>query len=306
MASSGNALTGGGGMHDTWTIERLLRWMQTTFAERHIESARLDAELLVAQTLGVNRTYLYTHSDQPLTTAEREVLRALVKRRLRREPMAYIRGVREFYGRDFTVGPEVLVPRPETEHIVETVLTYVRCGPALAAPRILDVGTGSGALAVTLAAELPHATVVATDVSAAALAIARQNGERLGVSERLRFYQGDLFAALPADEAEPFDIIVSNPPYIALGERPTLSPDVRDYEPSLALFAGDDGLQILRPLCAQMPRYLAPTGLFVTEMGHTQADAVLQLVRAAGSWTRCELLRDLQELPRLVVAERRA
>jgi len=291
--------------------------MQGYFKERGLDSPRLDAELLIAHALRVNRTRLYTHSDQPLTTQERDTLRALVKRRAMREPMAYILGVREFYGRDFRVSADVLVPRPETEHVVEEALAFVKRMTAASRAsettdsesavtptiRILDVGTGSGALAVTLAAEIPHASVIALDLSPAALAVARDNAEKLGVADRVTFYESDLFTALPQD-TEPFDIIVANPPYVCTTERAGLMPDVRDYEPGMALFAGADGLDVLRPLCAQVQIYLRPGGLFLTEMGETQAAAVTALLSAGGRWNRLDIIHDLAALPRVVAAER--
>ena len=282
---------------EVWTIERILRRTQDYFAQKGIGSARLDAEVLLAHALGCNRVRLYTHFDQPLTSSELDSFRALVRRRAQREPVAYLCGTREFFSRDFAVSPDVLIPRPETEHLVESALEWLQ-SQGLTAPRILDVGTGSGALAVTLAAEVPASRVTACDMSAAALQIAARNAAAHGVHERIQWGHGDLLAPV----AGPFDLIVSNPPYVASGDRPELERDVRDYEPSLALFAGTDGLDIIRRLLPQAVAALARPGLFLCEFGSTQGPVVETLVRAAGPWEDVQILPDLQGHPRLVRA----
>lgn len=287
---------------DIWTIGRILTWTQGYFGTRKLSSPRLDAELLLAMLLQCNRVHLYTHYDQPLTQTERQQYRALVQRRARGEPVAYICGEREFYSRAFAVTPAVLIPRPETEHVVELALAWLK-ETGCTAPRILDLGTGSGALAITLAAELPDAVVWATDISAAALQVAAANAARHDVTARITLAQGDLFAVPGLSAAAPFDLIVSNPPYVETTVRAQLAPDVRDYEPELALFAGADGLDIIRRLVPAVRPHLKPTGLFLCEIGAPQGDAVQALLAAHGPWQRLEIHPDLQGHPRVALAQ---
>jgi release factor glutamine methyltransferase len=289
----------GSATDEVWTIARLLAWMQTYFTDKGLGSPRLDAELLIAHVLKVTRIYLYTHFDQPLTANERDALRALVRRRGRGEPVAYLRGMREFYGRDFAVTPAVLIPRPETEHVIEAALAWVH-EAGIVAPRILDVGTGSGALAVTLAAELPEAQVTAVDISPDALVVAAANAATLGVESRVQLCHSDLLAALPADAQ--FDLIVANPPYVATAVRDSLARDVRDFEPARALFAGPEGLDVLHRLIPEVGARLRRPGLFLCEMGADQAEAVTQALHSAGPWDELRILADLQDLPRVALA----
>ena len=281
-----------------WTIARVLKWTQAHFAAKGIDTCRLDAEILLADVLGVDRVYLYTHHDRPLDNAERHAFRQRVQRRGRREPVSQILGTREFYGRSFAVDRNVLTPRPETEHVVEAVLACVgeRDGDALS---LLDVGTGSGVLALTLVLELPASRVLATDICEQALGVAQCNAERLGVAaQRVRFMCGDLFAAV-GDEA--FDIVVSNPPYIATADRETLAPEVRDFEPERALFGGMDGLAVLRAIIEQAGSRIKPDGVLVLEIGagqHEQVEAML-----AARWSRVWHHNDLQGIPRVVCAQ---
>ena len=285
---------------DSWTIQAILQWTTEHFTKRGIDTPRLDAELVLAHCLGVERIYLYTHFDRPLSDEERAALRPLVKRRAAREPVAYILGEREFFSRAFTVTPDVLIPRPETEHLVETVLKWCE-GRALTAPHLIDVGTGSGAIALTLACELPEAHCTACDISPAALAVARQNAERHGVSERVDFVESDLFGAIEVGSA--FDVVVSNPPYVDTALRPGLEPEVRDYEPATALFADDDGLAVARRLCADAAQFTKPGGLFLLEFDDAQHDRVRGYLEA-GPWTAIESIFDLQGLRRGLRAER--
>lgn len=286
------------GPDEVWTIQRILSWTKDFFAQRGIDNPRLDAELLLAAALGCERIRLYTDFDKPLGESERTTFRAYVKRRASYEPVAYILGQREFFSRSFEVSPAVLIPRPETEHLVEAVLEWweEREEP----PRILDIGTGSGNLAITLACEL-QAQVVATDVSADALAVAAKNARTHGVADQIEFRQGDLFA--PVGQ-ETFDIIVSNPPYVETTERAALMPDVREWEPDGALFAGKDGLGVLAPLCTQVHGHLREPGLFVVEFGHTQAEAVGAYLSGHGPWAEVKTLKDLQGHQRAIVALR--
>ncbi len=222
---------------------------------------------------------------------------ALIERRATGEPVQYIVGEAEFYGLPFRVTRDVLIPRPETEHLVEKV---IELAAGFAAPRIVDVGTGSGAIAVALAANLPPAAIAATDVSAAALAIARENSTRNGVADRIRFFVGDLLAPVAGEQ---FDLAVSNPPYVPEGDRDSLAVEVRGYEPAQALFAGVDGLAIYRRLISQAFAALAPGGFVVLEIGYGQQAAVRALLADAG-FAQVAFAADLQGIPRVAFALR--
>ena len=256
-------------------------------------TARRDAELLLLHVTGLTRAELMTHPNRELSESQMSAYRAAIARRKQHEPVQYITGTQEFYGRSFAVTPAVLIPRPETEHLVESVLAL---HPA---PKgILDIGTGSGILAITLALELPNATVTATDIAAAALAVAGQNARSLGAKDRIRFVASDLFAAL-ADER--FDCIVANPPYVATDE--VLEPQVRDYEPVTALYAGEDGLAVYRRLIPGAAAHLEPGSHLLLEIGHGQRDAVAGLLRAS-SFDSIRFIDDLQGIPRVTSARK--
>ncbi|MEY4510015.1 MAG: hypothetical protein RLZZ450_2137 [Pseudomonadota bacterium] len=283
---------------EAWTVRRIVAWMQADFERRGIDTPRLDADLLVAHALGVKRLTLFLDPDRPLIEAELTTIRALVERRRAREPIAYILGEREFYGRSFVVTRDVLIPRPDTETLVDTALTFLREG-SVAGP-VVDLCTGSGAVALTLAAECTDRALVATDVSVAALAIARQNADKLGLAERVSLREGDLFAALASDER--FACITINPPYIGAHELPTLDADVRDYEPTLALDAGDDALSFYRRIAAQAGGHLVPGGALMVEVGFGQADAVRALFAEAGLG-ELGAVRDLGGIERVVTGK---
>jgi release factor glutamine methyltransferase len=287
---------------ELWTIQRVLTWTQGHFKEKGIDSPRLEAELLLAHVLGRDRVYLYTHFEQPLSESEREAYRGLIKRRAGHEPLAYIVGSREFFSRSFKVSPAVLIPRPETEHVVEAVLAWVG-ERQLEAPTILDIGTGSGIIAVTLACELRTARVTATDISTAALAVARENAEAHQVGDRVRFVAGNLFEALKGEAPRRFHVVASNPPYVDPVTRDTLQPEVRDFEPISAIFAEAAGLDVIRRLCADVAQHLESPGLFACELGHGQQDAVRDAAAATGAFTAIDFKLDLQEIPRVLVAE---
>lgn len=282
-------------MTESWTVRRIGAWMQADFARRGIESARLDADLLLAHALGVKRIALYLDPERPLDERELATVRALVERRRKREPIAYILGEREFYGRSFIVSADVLVPRPDTETLVEGAKTFLAGDAPEGA--LLDVCTGSGAVAVTLAAECPTRSVVASDISAAALAIARKNVETHGLAARVELREGDLFAVLRAGER--FACVTVNPPYIASAEIDTLEPDVRDFEPRLALDAGADALSFYRRLAAEAARALLPGGALLVEVGIHQAEGVATLFREA-RLVDVRTARDLNGVPRVV------
>jgi len=260
----------------------LLDYIQLTtafLASKGVEGARLDSELLLAEVLGKTRTELYTHFDQPLGAAEVDRFRELVRRRAAREPVAHITGRREFWSMEFAVDRRVLVPRPETELVVELAVEALKTRGDGSGLRAADVGTGSGAIAVAMAREVPGLRVLATDRSEAALEIAPGNAERHGVADRIEFRAGDGCAPLAGEG--PFDVIASNPPYILGGEMKTLAPEVRDWEPRWALEAGADGMEVTAPLVNEAFELLAPGGTLVIEVG-TQAAAVRDALVARG------------------------
>jgi release factor glutamine methyltransferase len=235
--------------------------------------------------------------NRALTPAQQAAYDALIQRRRASEPIQYITGEQEFYGLALRVTPAVLIPRPETEQLVEAVLAELDGARPL---RILDVGTGSGAIAIALAHHLPHASVTAVDLSSAALEVAASNAARHALTDRIRFIQSDLLAALSPDEP-PFDLIVSNPPYVPTGDRAGLHPQVRDHEPASALFAGPDGLDIYRRLIPQARAALRPDGLLALEIGHNQREAIASLL---SGWNQLRFLDDLQQIPRVAIARK--
>jgi release factor glutamine methyltransferase len=260
----------------SWTILEVLQWTAARFQERGLGSPRLDAELLAAHAFGLSRVQLYTQFDRPLLGPELASFRELVKRRQGGEPVAYLTGHKEFWSLDLLVDPRVLIPRPDTETAVEEALERLK-ESAPAAPRIADVGTGSGALALALKKTRPEATVYASDLSADALAVARANAERLGLE--ITFLQGSLGEPLRA--LEKLDLITANLPYVRAGDIPSLAPEVRS-EPLLALDGGADGLDLVRALVTAAPALLAPGGALVLEIGQGQAEDTAGLCRAAG------------------------
>lgn len=276
----------------TWTIREVLEWAAQDFAARGIESPRLDAELLVAKALETDRVGLYLDLNRPLVDQERDAIRPLVARRRDREPVAYILGHRDFWGRRFEVTPDVLIPRPDTETLVEHAL---ECIPEDAGCRVLDVGTGSGAIAVTIAAERPLARVTATDISDAALKVASQNAETLAVASRIRFERADL---LCGDER--YDIIVSNPPYIAQAEIAGLQAEVREHEPLSALEAGEDGLDVVRALLAAGVTATDAGAQMLIEVGIGQAPSVVALTSEHSEWESVAVHLDLNRIERVV------
>jgi release factor glutamine methyltransferase len=285
-------------MTEEWTVRRVLDWTTTHLKQHGSETPRLDAEILLAHARGCRRIELYTRFDEPLSEAERTVMRDLAKRRARSEPVAYLVGHREFFSLDFRVTPDVLIPRPDTETLVVELLDAAR---AIDASRILDLGTGSGCIAVAAAVNCPPSRITATDLSEKALAIARQNAQTHGMADRIRFLQGDLFA--PLGEAEQFDVIASNAPYIADSERDTLQNDVRSYEPHSALFAGPNGTEILFRIIDQAASRLAPGGSLILETSPEQAGPVRQRIESRG-YQDVRVIKDSAGLLRVVRARK--
>jgi release factor glutamine methyltransferase len=294
-----------------------------------IPSHTLAAELLLMYTLGRDRAWMYGHTEQLLDPAEAEKFSALIARRAAGEPVQYLTGKQEFWGLEFEVTPDVLIPRPETEHVMEVALARlgergIKIHMDSGAPReklhVADVGTGSGCLAVALAWELPHAEVFATDISAPALEIARRNAARHGVADRIHFLQRDLLTGLeniepssvvaqhtmpaPTPRGPLLDLIVSNPPYIARNEAAQLQREVRDHEPHAALFGGPTGVEMYQRLIDQSRELLRDRGILVLELGHDSAEHVRAIFDAQPEWTKVAITMDLAGIPRVLAAER--
>lgn len=259
----------------SWTIGSLVKWAAEDFRARGIENPRLDAELIVAHALGIDRTRVIIDANRPLEGAELAKLRELVKRRRAHEPIAYLRGEREFYGLRFRVDRRVLIPRPDTEVLVDVALA--RTQHVSLSMRMLDLCTGSGCVAIAAARQRPTAKVVASDLSEDALAVARGNALRLG-AYNVSFVHSDLFASVPGR----FDIVTANPPYIPTPEIETLQADIKDFEPRLALDGGGDGLDLVRRIAKDAPAHLVPGGVLALEIGAGEAEATSAILTEHG------------------------
>jgi release factor glutamine methyltransferase len=283
-----------------WTLQALLTWTTDFLAKKGISSPRLEAQVLLAHVLGCPRIELVARSMEVAADEDRAAFRELIRRRVDGWPVAYLTGVKEFYLLKFEVSPAVLVPRPETETLVLEALRLLK---PLTVPAVLDLGTGSGCIAVSLAHQKKDARVTAVDVSPDALEIARRNATTHGVIVRIDFRQGDLFGPVP--EGSAFDLVVSNPPYVTPAELAGLAPDVRDHEPRLALDGGPDGLAFYRRIAAGVGAYLKPGGWVLVEIGATQAEAVRGLFAERPELDVGPTLKDAAGLPRVVGARRR-
>ncbi len=269
----------------------------------NVPSHALAAELLLMHTLGRDRAWLYAHPEFELDAATAEKYFELVARRAAGVPTQYLTGKQEFWGLEFDVTPDVLIPRPETEHVIEVALERVGAAHRDDELRIADIGTGSGCIAVALALELPRGEIVATDISAAALSVARRNASRYGVAQRIHFAETNLLDAI-AGGTRKFDLIASNPPYIPCGDKSTLQREVRAHEPEIALFAGDDGLAVYAPLIRDAADLLRPGGILVLELGYNSLSGVREILDRAGSWSDIRIAHDLAGIPRVISASR--
>ncbi len=281
-----------------WTSAEALAWTVSRFSEAGLASARLDAELLLAHALGTERVHLYAHPERPLSEAERATYRQLIERRLAGEPIAYIMGRKNFRYLSLKITPAVLIPRPETELLVESVVEFAAGSPLKCA----EIGTGSGAVAISIARELPGAVIYATDLSQGALDLANENAEAAGVGKAVVLLHGDLFGPLPHELAGFLDAVVSNPPYIPTDDIRSLPPEIGDYEPREALDGGPDGLGVVRRLIAESPAFLRPGGLLAIEIGHDQGDRVADL--AGSDFADIEVRKDLAGLDRVLLGRR--
>jgi len=266
----------------------------------NLETPRLDAEVLLAHVLKTTKTSLYLSLHKYVTAQKRALLQELIGRRTKGEPVAYLVGRKEFWSLSFEVSPAVMIPRPQTETLIEGALKVF---PAESSPSVLEIGTGSGAIAVALATELPRASIIATDISPDALSVAEKNATANGVNDSITFVEGDLLAAVKFPRKN-FDLVISNPPYIPTGAIPLLPPGIRDYEPRIALDGGFDGLEFYRKLVEQSHDYLRPGGYLLLEVGNGQSPEVCTIIARTGAFSPPETLRDMSNIERGIKAFR--
>lgn len=286
------------GAAEVWTVARILQWTTTHLQQKGSETPRLDAEILLAFARRCTRMQLYTNYENELDDATRTTMRDLVKRRAAGEPVAYLVGHREFFSLDFLVSSAVLIPRPDTETLVVELLESLK---GLSEPRVLEIGTGSGCIAIATAVRTPTASVVAVDISPDALAIATQNAAKHKCETRIDFRQGDLFAAVR--EGETFHAIASNPPYVPQVDWETLDPGCK-YEPRIALDGGPDGMEILRRIVDQTSSFLEPGGRLLLELDPPQAEVIAALLTDAGLWEDVRIIKDIEQRARVVSARK--
>jgi release factor glutamine methyltransferase len=286
-----------------WTILQVLQWAHTYFKNRGIESPRAAAEILLAHALGTDRIHLYMHHDQPLDQAELARFKTFIQRRLRREPVAYIVGHKGFWSLDLSVTPAVLIPRPETERLVEAALAWLANRGSGATVDVMDLGTGSGAIVAAIASEARAHRFFASDISSEAIAIARGNAEAAGVAGNVRFFVGDWLSAVRPGPI--FDLILSNPPYVASGTWSDLQPEIVHYEPRLALDGDEDGLRSYRAIVGAAHRYLKPGGALMMEIGYAQREAVQILAEQSGAYDTYTCIQDYSGHDRVVAMHKK-
>ncbi len=287
-------------MNEPWTIKKLLDWTTDYFKKYGIEWPHLEAEILLSHSLKIPRIQLYVQFERVLNEDELAEYKKLILRRSKREPIAYITGHQPFMSLDLEVNPSVLVPRPETEKLVEVAIESAKDLPF---PHIADIGTGSGAIAVALAKYLPKAKLIGTDTSKGAIEIAKRNAEKHGVSDRCQFIEGDLFEPL-AEYKDRFDMIVSNPPYIKTSEIDTLQPEISKFEPRGALDGGEDGLKYYKQIIGRADEYLKQSGLLIIELGAGQLREVQEIISSSAKYAGTSVKKDLSGLDRVLVAEK--
>jgi len=288
------------------TVLEILNWTTNCLKDHQIENGRLDAELLLARSLNLSREGLYRNFHSPLKEREREALEKMVQRRISGEPLQYILEHQEFWSIDFKVDPRVLIPRPETELLVEQSLLTLSENSLKRNPSILEIGTGSGAIAIALAKEVKNIFLIATDMSSNALILAKENAKSAGVQDQVQFLNGDLFGPFcPSKERRPFDLIISNPPYIIRSEIGSLAKEVRDYEPTIALDGGQDGLEFYRRIITGAPLYLREGGRLLLEVALGQSGIVSEMIEKGGNFFKPESIPDLSGIGRVVKAQRK-
>lgn len=292
---------------DVWTVRRLLEWTSAFFTRKHLDSPRLSAEMLLSHVLGIPRIGLYTNYERVVGDEKLAGFRDLVKRAGEDEPIAYLTGRAPFFNLEFEVSRDVLIPRADTETLVENVLQLARMTSGMESPRVLDLCTGSGCIAAAIAHHLRSANVVATDVSPAAADVARRNLDRLELSNRVSVLCGDLFSPLEAlvERSQPFDLIVSNPPYIPTRELAELDRSVRDYEPHVALDGGEDGLDFHRRILEQAPGRLRPAGMMFLEIAFNQGAAAMEIAAVNQNFCNARIIKDNAGRDRVLTMHRR-
>jgi release factor glutamine methyltransferase len=285
----------------TWTIQKLLNWITEYLTTKGIDSPRLSAELLLTHILGLQRIELYTQYNKPVARQQLDVLHDLVKRAGQNEPVAYLVGKTEFYSLELNITPDCMIPRPETELLVEHAIEFLRTRPDT--QFVCDLCTGCGCIAVAIAKNYPGARIIATDISDAALAVAADNIEKHQLKHRITLLCGDLFDPIITGlDVNEFDLIVCNPPYVSTAEYEKLDRNVKDYEPKVALFAGVDGLDIYRRIIEKADRFLKPDAALILEIGYAQGPAVRQLLEQTGAFAEIKIERDLNNNDRIVSA----
>jgi release factor glutamine methyltransferase len=288
-------------MAEVWTTGKLLEWIKDYFTKNGVDSPRLSAEMLLAHILGTKRIDLYVKFDQPVEEARLAPLREFVKRCGQHEPLAYLIGKTEFYSMEFAITPDCLIPRPETEMLVQRAVEFLRLKESR--QRMLDLCTGSGCVAVAVAKNHPAADIVATDISDAALAVAARNVEKHKLTERVKLLCGDLFdAILTGLDVTQFDLITANPPYVSSAEYEKLARNVKDYEPKIALLAGTDGLDVYMRIVGGVDRFLKPGAALMMEIGYRQAVPIRKLLEATGIFSRVTVEKDFSNNDRVVTA----
>jgi len=288
------------------TILELLNWSTHCLRDHQVENPRLNAELLLARSLNLSREGLYAHLQDPSGEEEKEKFERLILKRLSGEPLQYILGYQEFWSIPFKVDPRVLIPRPETELLVEQSLSILTAACHKRTPYVLEIGTGSGAIAICLAKEVRDLFVMATDISGEALLLARENAKSAGVLQRVEFVNGDLFSPIRRmPEQGPFDLILSNPPYILRSQIKNLAREIKDYEPAVALNGGEDGMEFYRSMVSQGPSYLRRGGWLLLEVGEGQGKRVSAMIEEEGSFSRSERIKDLSGNDSVVKAQKK-
>lgn len=287
----------------SWTIQKLLNWVTEYLTNKGVDSPRLSAELLLCHVLALTRIELYTQFDKPVPQRQLDMLRDLVKRAGLHEPVAYLTGRTEFYSIELDITADCLIPRPETELLVQRAIEFLRMRDGV--QFVCDLCTGSGCIAVAIAKNFPDARVIATDISAGSLEVAARNVTKHGLNERIELLQGDLFEPLVGQlDVTEFDMIVCNPPYVSSAEYETLAPNVKDYEPKSALLAGTDGLDVYRRLIDRADSFLKPGAALVLEIGYAQGPAVLDLLEQTGAFAEIKIEKDPNDNDRVVTARK--
>jgi release factor glutamine methyltransferase len=285
----------------TWTIQKLLKWVTEYFTDKGIDSPRLSAELLISHVVGLKRIELYTQFDKTVDKQQLDRLHELVERAGQNEPVAYLTGKIEFYSLQLNITPDCMIPRPETELLVERAIEFLRARPGK--QFVCDLCTGSGCIAVAIAKNCANANIIATDISDAALNIAAKNVEMHQLGDRIRLLCGDLFDALiPQLDVDKFDLIVCNPPYVSAVEFEKLDKNIKDYEPKSALLAGTDGLAIYRRIIENADRFLKPDAALMLEIGYAQGPAIKELLEQTGSFAEIKIEKDLHNNDRIATA----